>query len=320
MGIKDLNKLLKERCNDNTSIKKIHIQELKGKSLVIDTMNYLYKFKAENALMENMFIFISSFLRYDIHPIFIFDGKPPPEKRAILKQRRLEKKMAEEQYNILKQKLDTTMDEKEQKQYMTEMEKHKRNFTRINEEDIAKIKSLMDAYGVIYYDAEFEADELCMYFVQSKLVWGCMSDDMDMLLYDCPYILRNLSLLHQTIWIYDKNAILNDLDMTYTEFSHIIVLAGTYNIQSNITLEKCIVLWKQYNRRIIDENQKQKQNHATFYEWLSKDVEINIEMMENIITIFSIIAEPKITLDKNAKKPNLVKIKELLDKEGFLFI
>ena len=31
-----------------------------------------------------------------IIPIFIFDGKPPPEKRELLQRRRMEKKEAEE--------------------------------------------------------------------------------------------------------------------------------------------------------------------------------------------------------------------------------
>ena len=57
---------------------------------------------------------------YNINPVFVFDGKPPPEKHDLLKQRRLEKKDAENKYAILKNSLDT---EKPDDKMKVEMEK-----------------------------------------------------------------------------------------------------------------------------------------------------------------------------------------------------
>ena len=57
MGIKNLNKLLYEKCCKN-SISKIHFSELSGKTIVIDTSIYLYQFLGEGSLMENMYLFI----------------------------------------------------------------------------------------------------------------------------------------------------------------------------------------------------------------------------------------------------------------------
>jgi 5'-3' exonuclease len=91
MGIKNLNRFLRDNCKKK-SIYKASLKDLRGKTIVIDTSIYLYKFLGENALMENMYLFISTLLDNDITPIFIFDGKPPPEKREILLERRLGKK------------------------------------------------------------------------------------------------------------------------------------------------------------------------------------------------------------------------------------
>ena len=83
MGIKNLNRLLRESCPE--SIRCINMSELSGKRIAVDISIYLYKYEAENALLENMYVMLSIFRHYNIIPIFIFDGKPPPEKNELLK-------------------------------------------------------------------------------------------------------------------------------------------------------------------------------------------------------------------------------------------
>jgi 5'-3' exonuclease len=80
------------------SIKKCHLSSLKNKRLVIDASIYMYKFKGENALMEHMYLFISILKHYEIEPIFVFDGKPPAEKKEMLIKRRMDKLDAEQKY------------------------------------------------------------------------------------------------------------------------------------------------------------------------------------------------------------------------------
>ena len=84
MGIRNLNRYLKESCPD--SIRCINLVELSGKRIAVDISIYLYRYEAENALLENMYVMLSIFRHYNIIPIFIFDGKPPPEKKRIVKQ------------------------------------------------------------------------------------------------------------------------------------------------------------------------------------------------------------------------------------------
>ena len=227
MGIKLLNRYLREKCT-NKSINKQHLSHFAGKRIVIDTSIYLYHFLSEFALMENMYLFISILKNYEIEPIFIFDGKTPQEKKKLVKERSQKKKDAEEKYNeLLRLKKEGKVDEMNDKSVQLELEALKRQFVRLRNEDIIKVKELMDAYGVIYYDAPYEADDLCVYFVKSGMAYACISDDMDMFLYGCPYVLRNFSLLNHSVLMYDTKSILDELNIPFNHFREILILSGT---------------------------------------------------------------------------------------------
>jgi 5'-3' exonuclease len=115
MGIQHLNQFFKEEANSNDSIKFINLIELTGKKIAIDISIYMYRYSLENALIENMYLMLSIFRHYKIIPIFIFDGKSPPEKQNVLNQRYHEKKSAEDEYNILKNSLTDDMDAAERR-------------------------------------------------------------------------------------------------------------------------------------------------------------------------------------------------------------
>ena len=80
MGIQYLNRYLLDHCS-KTSIQKINFSGLSGKTIVVDASIYLYKYVGEDALIENIYLLVSILLYYNIIPVFVFDGKPPEEKR-----------------------------------------------------------------------------------------------------------------------------------------------------------------------------------------------------------------------------------------------
>lgn len=79
MGIRYLNRFLKDNASD--AIKFISIAELSGKKIAVDISIYMYKYASDNNLIENMYLMLSVFRYYNVIPIFIFDGKPPAEKK-----------------------------------------------------------------------------------------------------------------------------------------------------------------------------------------------------------------------------------------------
>lgn len=97
MGIKNINMLLKAK--NQTGILPKHISDYAGKKIAIDFSNYMYKFvyhiKKGNLhkyhYIENMFGLITNFRKYNIIPIFVYDGAPPQEKHKEI-QRRIDQK------------------------------------------------------------------------------------------------------------------------------------------------------------------------------------------------------------------------------------
>lgn len=300
------------------------MKHLSGKTVVIDTSIYLYKFHSDNALMENMYLFISILKSYKITPVFIFDGKPPTEKKELLKQRRLEKKEAEEKYKQLETAIkDTTiMKEDDRKEMLLEMEQLKRQFIRIRDEDIRKVKDLMNAYGVCYYESESEADKLCAYMVKSGKAWACFSDDMDMFLYGCPRVIRHLSLMNHTVVLYDYEKILEDLSMSGEEFCETMVISGTdYNLNMSTSLHETMKWYRQYKK---DAPIMTGGPHS-FYNWL-KNTTKYIKDYDNLLAIYELF---QFTNQDELEKWNQIEISErvvdtkriqsVMSGEGFVF-
>jgi hypothetical protein len=318
MGIRNLNRFLQENCSKK-AISKKHLKYFANKVIVVDTSIYLYKFSGENALLENMYLLISLFKSYRITPLFIFDGKPPPEKRALLRQRKIEKKDAESNYNLLKAKLESATNE-ESVEIVKEMNNLKRQMVKVRDEDIQKVKKLMNAYGVIYFDANGEADKLCAYLLKNGKAHACMSDDMDMFLYGCDYVIRNLSLMNHTVVLYDTKEILRDLKLTENQFCEIMVLSGTdYNINSNTSLRESLRWYNEYNKYCSVNN-----NPYGFYLWLVKNTKY-VSDYSGLLKAFMMFRfnadefEDWNNIEIIEKITDEKDLREIMEKEGFIF-
>lgn len=329
MGIKHLNRFLLDNCNKK-SITKIHLSKLSGRTLVIDVSIYLYKFLSENALLENMYLFISILKKYDITPIFIFDGKPPPEKKQLLIKRLVDKIDAEKKYLNMKEELLIETSEEKKEEKILEMELLKKQFIRIKDDDLCKVKQLFDAYGVSYFVAPSEADQLCGYLNNTQQVWGCVSDDMDMFLYGCNYIIRHISLLNHTAVLYDRKKILSDLNMSSQLFNEIMILSGTdYNINNDTSLNETIKWYYEY-MKYIEKEVSNKQPYS-FYVWLMKNTKY-IKNYNSLLRTYQLFQIDKNDYLENFKIDNNVdnvdnvnninfdKLYNVMEKEGFLFV
>ena len=309
MGIPNLNKFLLNNCSAQ-AISKKHLSCFSGKKVVIDTSIYLYKFSGSNALMENMYLLISIFRYYNITPIFVFDGKPPDEKKDLLKQRHLDKQIAESKYNELKLKYET--DPEDKNEIAIELDKLKKQFIRIKKESIVAVKSLMDACGVQHCDAPGEADQLCARMVISKQAWACMSDDMDMFVYGCTRVMRHISLLNHTVVFYNTNGILRELKIHMKDFREIMIMSGTdYNNTS--TTNELSVTMKQYVQFRADK----PDTDTPFRDWITYRSFDN-DSFVHICDMFYIKDMSEIKLTNCSR--NIDAMKALMRPHGFVFV
>ena len=326
MGIKHLNRFLREEAQD--CIKFISLAELSGKKIAVDISIYMYKYASEGTLLENMYLMLSTMIHYNIVPVFIFDGKPPPEKKMLLQKRKEDKQEAEKEYNQLKKQLENkTIDDVEKQEVVNNMDILKKKFIHIGKNEIDSVKRLIRAYGATYYDAPGEADELCASLVIKNKVWACLSEDMDMFVYGCNRVLRYLSLLNKTVVLYDTKDILNSLGITQKELREICVISGTdYNYNENktddnskkgSTLYKTLAYFKKYHK---------ENSEMGFYKWLKENTDY-IQDYENLLNIYNLFElnqeHTNLTIFENIKIVNGPIIKEdirnIIKIEGFIF-
>ena len=321
MGIKHLNKFLRTECGE--SIKAITIAELSGKKIAVDISIYMYKYESNEALIENMYLMLATFRKYKIIPIFVFDGKPPTEKKALLQKRKEDKKEAEKEYNVLKEKLENNdISDDDKNEIITNMDLLKKQFIYITREKINIVKSLIRSYGATYYDAPGEADELCALLVLKNKAWACLSEDMDMFVYGCTRVIRYLSLFNSTVVLYDTKGILEKLNLTQKELREICVLSGTdYNIQN---CDKSKTKPNLYETMKLFEKYRKENTNLDFYEWLkiNSTYITDDELLKNIYDIFD-LKNTNLTTFEKIKIINgpidIENIKNILKIDGFIF-
>lgn len=315
MGIKHLNKFLLNHCSNESIRNHVSLSEFRGKVLAIDASIYIYKFLEEKALIENMYLFVSILRHHEIIPVFIFDGKSPPEKKDLLNERRNKKREAEKTYIELKAaSTDAQSPETEQR-----LESLRRKCIRMTNENIQTTKDLIRSCGIPYYDAAGEADELCVRMVFENKAWACVSDDMDMFVYGCPRVVRSISLTNQTCMLYTLESILTDLDMSMTLFRQILVISGTdYNINDTTNLVETMNWYSEYKRQ-----KERGKEPIDFYDWLYANTKYitNRDLLQKAYNMFILDEQHHIgciTQEICLGEKNENALTAILEKEGFL--
>jgi flap endonuclease-1 len=326
MGIRHLNRFLRE--NTSSAIKVISLSELSGKKVAVDISIYMHKYAADDSLIENMYAMLSIFRHYNIIPIFVFDGKPPAEKKELLLKRREDKKEAQAEFTRLQSVLNSNdnMEDSEKQEIVGQMDILKRNFVKINKNDIEIVKRLIRAYGATYYDAPGEADEVCALLATKGKVWATISEDMDMFVYGCPHIIRYLSLLNHNAVLYDMKNILQSLGITQKEFREICILSGTdYNslnddVKNLHNLNATLKLFKKYFK------EKKNKENIEFYDWLLENTNYieDYHLLQKIYEMFDLsknhIKVQVFDSIRIANGPILKEeIQEILKNDGFIF-
>lgn len=318
MGIPQLNKHFQQYGNN--AIKQISLSELRNKKIVIDTSIYMYKFITCNALLENFYLMITIFKQYNIIPLFVFDGKPPPEKNELLWIRKKAKQKAEFQFNELKKILENTENGDEKKDIVESMDCLKKKFIRMNHRHIQKVKSLMESCGISYIEAPKEADELCASLVIKNKAYACLSEDMDLFVYGCPRVLRYFSLLNNNVILYDTKVILENMKMDFKEFQQICVLSSNdYNVSDKDKYNLHMIL-KQYEKY-----KKHSQNFDSFIEYIRQEswLKVDFEDFQHVLEIFKLGNKDYLQKYNNISIINSVvhkeNLKTILSEENFIF-
>jgi flap endonuclease-1 len=232
MGIKNINKILKLKCN--RGIRNISMEKLRKTYIGIDTSIFLYKYTYMGNMLECFLKQINHLLSYEITPIYFFDGKPSEEKKKLIEKR-------DSDYKKKKEKIQKIIEEKEELEKIEnptddillkiqlkeiEITKKKRNTIRINKNELGELKQILKNLGIYYYECNGEADIYMKSFSKKKLLDYVITEDMDFLTHGCENILYNYNYTFNKLKLYNLNQILNDLGMSYKSFVDFCIMLG----------------------------------------------------------------------------------------------
>lgn len=310
MGVQLLNRFLRKYCKNE--ITSIHFSDLTAKNICIDISIYIYRFLEKEELLEKMFYLCSLFKSFDINLIVVFDGKPPEHKNDIISKRKENRIKASNEYEKLKEI------HKQRKMTKWEIEKLsllKKQMIRITKNNIDDLKKLFEYYGIQYIESEGEADTTCKDLVKKHGCYACISDDMDLFVYNTSVILRSMSLSNQTFICYHLKKILKKLNMNEDQFKLLCILSGNdyYNDEHNI-----FYYYKQFLKYKNDVTEEK------WIKWLSNKELITNENKDKITRVLDIynVESDFNNLKKQlkvVKKINIIQLKKILEKENFIF-
>ena len=229
MGIRSLASLIKQKSPN--SIQTTALYSLSGKKVAVDTSIFLYKslsnYRHNGEYIRNkdgkivshivgIFYKTIQYLAVGITPIYIFDGKPPVEKKEVLQERT---KKAEES-KLLSQSA----------QNPEEALKHEKSSIRVKKHHIDDIKELFNLMGISYIHPDGEAEAYASELCRIGFVDYVVTEDMDTLAHGCPKMIRNCmdkSIKRKdVVSIIDLEDILKNFNMNMKEFLDLCILCG----------------------------------------------------------------------------------------------
>ena len=225
MGIKNLNKFITENFPEVIRYK--NLSDLSGKIIAIDASNILYKkvinsrkngydlVNSDNMIVSHILGLFNNTIQLLLHniiPIYVFDGEPDDIKNKTLECRSKIKNKAQE-------KLLTANNIEEKIKYF------KRTVV-ITSEQIEQCKELLDYMGVPYVEAEEEADSEMAELCKNNLVDGVLTEDMDILTFGSPNIIKNLFSNNLPIYEINQKELLQKLNLNFEQFVELCILFG----------------------------------------------------------------------------------------------
>ena len=226
MGIKSLTQTIKKHSPE--AITHENLYKLSGKKVAVDASLILYQqllntpkvFRNKDGKITNhltgVFYKIMNYIALNIELIFVFDGKPPENKRECIERRKAN-------VQKLKELSEKSTNEEEKNKYQ-------KMSIRLTKEMIYDVKRLLSLLGISYIHQDGEGEAIASELCRIGYVDYVLTEDMDTMVYACPNVIRNCidrSIKRRdivSIINYDK--MIQGLDLTHDKFIDFCILCG----------------------------------------------------------------------------------------------
>jgi 5'-3' exonuclease len=239
MGIRGLNTCIQTVCP--SSITHVNWTSLNNKRIGVDIQCFLYRAIANQLCpLKILAEQIVNFRKLNLTPIYVFDGKPPTEKSAVVTKRKTERTNATELCAKLRSSLESITDAKQREKILNQIKELESKNPSISYETKNEIKQFLYASGTLFVTAISEADSLLAYLFKRDIVDLIATFDLDLIPRGTHIIVpTNINNPPGSQWLYyDYNTIIKGLGLTETRFVELCVLMG-----SDYTQELAIVPW-----------------------------------------------------------------------------
>ncbi len=303
--------------------KEIKFEQLKGKTIAVDSFNILYQFLANirqldgtplmdkkgriTSHLSGLFYRTTNLMTKGLKLVYVFDGKPSELKKKT-------KEIREERKKIAREKLERAKTEEQKFKWA-------RQTLRLTDEMIEESKELLKALGLPVIQAPSEGEAQCAFIVRKKDAYATASQDYDSLLFGSTRLIQNLTLARKrktpsgafisiSPEIIELENVLNNLQINHDQLICLGILVGTdFNPHGikGIGPKRALQLVKQYKQPVllfnaIDKMAKEGKIPEPEFDWQE---------------IFELFKKPKIKEDYKIefKRIDEKKVKQLLCKQ-----
>ncbi len=225
-------------------IQKTTIQRFTGKTLLVDSYNILYQFRAgmrqaDGSLLRDsqnrvtshlngLFFRTINLMKDGLKMAFIFDGKPHRFKHETIKGRIAVKEKAREEWK-------TALEEGDLEKARSQAQRT----SRITRDMLGEAKYLLKLLGLPYVEAPSEGEAQASYMNNNGDAFAVVSQDFDSILFGATYVARNLTLSgkrklpSKRVWVNVSPELIDSMDtfaqlgVTREQLVDIALMVGT---------------------------------------------------------------------------------------------
>lgn len=222
----------------------IKISELNNKSVAVDAFNVIYQFLATirgptgepltnsqgepTSHISGLFYRNINLMCDGIQLVYIFDGPPHKLKTSEIERRKKVKQEATEKYNL------AVVEER-----WDDAKKFSQGTSTVTSKIIEESKNILSLLGIPYIDAMSEGEATAAYLSKKDIVYSCVSQDYDSILFGAKRLIRNLTIsgkrkvpnknayIDVEPEIIEYNQVLKNNNLTHEQLIDLGILIGT---------------------------------------------------------------------------------------------
>ncbi len=286
------------------NIEEVAQDEISGQFVAVDASNWLYKYMTTVTRFTDTKSYtnkdgyelpnligvtqgIKKFVKYNVNPVFVFDGKPNVLKTGEIQRRKNIRQEAAKKAKNSDNKIDKA--------------KYKSRSQSLNDKIIETTKELLDRISVPYITAPQAAEAQTAYMAQSSQFYAALTEDYDSLIFGAPITIRQYTTSDNTIEKMNLDNTLHTQNISYDQLIYATILCGT-----------------DYNDGVSGIGPKTSIKLVKEHDSISK-LRLHLEEpLENAEEIFDLYKNPKVTDEWPEPKrlnPNSNAIKSYLEEQ-----